>query len=85
MLGEGPRRPEAATSMAHVWNDNYGPLYDRTYRVLYDAGINEKLADKLATQRTLAAALSSRDAFTRSIHQAPARTTHLATRHRDRS
>ena len=29
-------------------------LYDRTYRVLYDAGINEKLADELATHRTLA-------------------------------
>ena len=44
MLGEGPRRPEAATSMAHVWNDKYEALYDRTYRVLYDAGINSAVA-----------------------------------------
>jgi hypothetical protein len=47
--------------MAHVWNEQYQALYDRTYRVLYDAGINEKLADKLAAQRTLAAALMSRE------------------------
>jgi hypothetical protein len=31
-----------------------------TYRVLYDAGINGKLADELATQRTSAVALTSR-------------------------
>ena len=36
-------------------------LYDRTYQVLYDAGVNEKLADELATQRTLAVALMSRE------------------------
>src|SRR3974377_1427031 len=44
--------------MAHVWNDRYGALYDRTYRVLFDAGINGKLADELATHRTLAVALT---------------------------
>jgi hypothetical protein len=55
--------------LRHVWNEQYAALYDRTYRVLYDAGINEKLADKLANQRTLAATLSSRVlAFTRCIH-----------------
>ena len=40
--------------MAYVWK--YGALYDRTR--LFDAGIVEKLADELATHRTLAAALS---------------------------
>ena len=47
------------TGTAHAWNEKYGALYDRTYRVLYDAGINEKLADELATERTLAVALAS--------------------------
>ncbi len=47
----------------HVWNEQYGALYDRTYLVLYDAGLNEKLADQLATQRTLASALNSCAAF----------------------
>jgi hypothetical protein len=32
-------------------------LYERTYRVLCDAGIEVKLADELATQRVLAAAI----------------------------
>jgi hypothetical protein len=45
--------------MAHVWREKYSALYNRTYRILYDAGINEELADELATQRTLAAALTS--------------------------
>jgi hypothetical protein len=45
--------------LRHVWNEQYAALYDRTYRVLYDAGIDEKLADDLATQRTLAVALKS--------------------------
>ena len=42
-----PRLPDAAQvmaaaqAMAHVWNDKYGRFYDRTYRVMYDAGINE--------------------------------------------
>ena len=40
---------------------NYRALYDRTYRVLFDAGIDEKLADELATQRTLAVALTSHE------------------------
>jgi hypothetical protein len=44
--------------MAH-WNEKYRDLYDRTYRVLFDAGISEKAADKLAAQRTLAVALRS--------------------------
>ena len=47
------------TSTTHAWNVPYRALYDRTYRVLYDAGINEKLADELATERTLAVALRS--------------------------
>ena len=47
------------TGTAHAWNEKYEALYDRTYRVLYDAGIDEKLADELATHRTLAAALTS--------------------------
>ena len=47
------------TGTGHAWNEKYGAFYDRTYRVLYDAGINEKLADELATERTLAAALMS--------------------------
>ena len=47
--------------MPHVWNEHYGALYERTYRVLYDAGIDEKLADELATQRNLAVALTSRE------------------------
>jgi hypothetical protein len=45
--------------MAHVWTDKYGALYHRTYRVLYDAGIDEALADELATEHTLAVALAS--------------------------
>jgi hypothetical protein len=45
--------------MRHVWNEKYRALYDRTYRILFDAGMNENLADKLATQRTLAVALAS--------------------------
>jgi len=32
-------------------------LYERTYRVLCDAGIEAKMADELATQRVLAAAI----------------------------
>ena len=32
-------------------------LYERTYRVLCDAGIDAKMADELATQRVLAAAI----------------------------
>ena len=43
--------------LRHVWNEQYTALYDRTYRVLYDAGINEKLANELATHRTVASAL----------------------------
>ena len=46
--------------MTHVWNDHYGALYDRTYKVLCTAGLNEKLAHELATRRTLAAALMAR-------------------------
>jgi len=45
--------------MPNVWNNKYRALYDRTFRVLYDAGLNEKLADELATERTLAAVLKS--------------------------
>jgi len=45
--------------MTHVWDEHYRALYDRTYRVLCDAGIDEKLADELATQRTIAAALAT--------------------------
>ena len=56
--GRGARRSEG---MAHVWNEPYRALYDRTYQVLFDAGIDEKLADELATQRTLAVALMSRE------------------------
>ena len=47
--------------MRHVWNEQFGALYNRTYRVLYDAGINEKLADELAIRRVLAVALMPRD------------------------
>ena len=43
--------------LRHVWNEQYAALYDRTHRVLYDAGINEKLANELATHRTVATAL----------------------------
>jgi hypothetical protein len=41
----------------HVWNEKYWALYTRTYRILNDAGISEKLADQLATHRTLVAAV----------------------------
>ena len=41
--------------MPHVWNEQYRALYDRTYRVLFDAGFDEKLANEMATQRALAA------------------------------
>ena len=46
--------------MTHVRNEHYRALYDRTFRVLYDARINEELAHELATQRALAAALELR-------------------------
>jgi hypothetical protein len=45
--------------MRSIWNATYSALYDRTHRVLCDAGINERMADELATQRTLAAAVKS--------------------------
>jgi hypothetical protein len=61
--------------MTHVWNDHYGALYDRTYRVLYDAGVDEKLAHELATQHTLAVLIARanrpRFAFSRSIELDP--------------
>jgi hypothetical protein len=41
--------------MPHVWNEQYRALYDRAYRVLFDAGFDEKLANEMATQRALAA------------------------------
>lgn len=47
--------------MTHAWNERYRALYDRTRRILYDAGIDETLAGELAVQRTLEAALRSRD------------------------
>ena len=43
--------------MPSCWKEQYWALYERTFRVLFDAGINEELADELATQRTLAVAL----------------------------
>jgi hypothetical protein len=46
--------------MRHVWNEQYLPLYARAFRMLCDAGIDEKLADKLAAQRALAVALRER-------------------------
>ena len=53
--------------MRCVWTPAYFALYDRTYRVLYTAGLDEKLADEIAKQRTLAAAVkSSEKAFRRS-------------------
>jgi len=54
------RCPARHESMTHVWNERYWALSAHTYRVLYDAGINEKLADELATHRTLAVALKPR-------------------------
>ena len=51
----------ACIMLRHVWNEQYAALYDRTYRVLYDAGINEKLANELATHHTVAAALNYAD------------------------
>ena len=39
--------------------DRYAALYDRTFRVLFDAGITELRADELATHRTLAVAAMS--------------------------
>jgi len=40
--------------MRYGWNEHYAALYNRTYTVLYDAGVDEKLADELAAQRALA-------------------------------
>jgi hypothetical protein len=34
---------------------------DRPFRILYDADVNEKLADELAIQRTVAAVLKARE------------------------
>jgi hypothetical protein len=65
--------------MRHVWNEHYRALYDRTYRVLCDAGIDEQLADELATQRTL---LTSREqlfpGFVNRPAPLPAATRHTA-------
>jgi len=58
--------------MAHVWNEKFRALYDRTYRVLYDAGLNEKLADEMAKHRTIAVALKSSERPSR--FSAPERT-----------
>jgi len=60
MVPGGSRPARRRKGMTHVWNERYRALHDRTYRVLYDAGVNEKLADELATQRALAATLTSR-------------------------
>ena len=57
MLGGGSALPDAVNCM--TLNEQYWALYNRTYRVLCDAGIDERLADELATQRTLAVALTS--------------------------
>ena len=43
------------------WSGKYQALYERTYRVLYDAGLPENLADELATQRALGAVLARRN------------------------
>ena len=59
MLGGGSALPDAVNCM--TLNEQYWALYNRTYRVLCDAGIDERLADELATQRTLAVALTSRE------------------------
>jgi hypothetical protein len=47
--------------MKHLWKGQYAALYDRSYRLLFDAGITEQRADELATHRTLAAVLKSRE------------------------
>ena len=52
----GGRAARRGNGVTHVWNEPSRAVYDRTYRVLFDAGLNEELADELATQRTLAAA-----------------------------
>jgi hypothetical protein len=48
-----------------MWNEQYRALYDRTYQVLYDAGLGEEMANELATERALAAALRSREHLSR--------------------
>ena len=52
----GDSAARRGNGVTHVWNEPSRAVYDRTYRVLFDAGLNEELADELATQRTLAAA-----------------------------
>ena len=63
MVPRGVKIARRGKGMPHVWNEQYRALYDRTYRVLYDAGIDEGLADQLATQRTLAVAVSRGQSF----------------------
>ena len=67
--GRGPvhgggrvRSARLGESVVDVWNERCAALYNRTFRVLYDAGIGEKPADELAMQ----CALARRDA-----HSAP--------------
>jgi hypothetical protein len=47
------------TGMAHVWNETSASLYVRTYQILRDAGVDDKLAETLATERAVVAANGS--------------------------
>ena len=58
-LGQFQSRKMSTARGALQWKGQYAALYDRTFRVLFDAGINDELAIELATHRTLAAALTS--------------------------
>lgn len=58
MVPGGSKLPDLAKGMTSIWNDECDGLYERTYRVLCDARINEKLADALAIERTLATVLA---------------------------
>ena len=58
-MGEGSRARSAEDMPTQLWNEKYLALYTRTLQVLCDAGLDEGQADKLATQRTLAATVKS--------------------------
>ena len=53
--------------MTHAWNERYRALYDRTHRVLCDAGVDEIFAGELASRRALAAALRWQEQLARAV------------------
>jgi hypothetical protein len=71
--------PHCNRSMRYDWNKQYAALHNRTYKILYDAGIDEKLANELAAQRVVAVAVArvSKHSSQRRLITSRARLPHL--------